>query len=421
VAFVHAVVSGLAEPPMERLVLERRILREEREQRGPSLGAAIRWYRFGYDGHGRGLGPGDDELGIDWLGAEPVLTWIAERYTRQNAVLWLSGPPPADLRLPLPDGRRYPVAAPTAVPGQVFPAHMRWEGPAATVGLIGPRTPAMNIVGGIAHRRMRQQLRFDHGLVYDVETEYQPLDADTAHVMYGAECPPERVGRVLAVLIDVLDELARNGPTPAELHAENRSFCRQFEERDGRLGLLDAVAEDKLWDGPVQTAQELLDARIAVDPGSAAAALDTALRTMLVLADADPPSGRFAEIPAWSAHRVDGREHGPAGFFLPGRKPKDRVRASSDGISVVFSPAEVMTARYRDCVASVHVTPSVRHLLTRDGVLLPLDADMWKDGQRLIDEIDASIPAALVACGEHGLGGLEDPDEAESAPSSAAG
>jgi hypothetical protein len=38
-------------------------------------------------------------------------------------------------------------------------------------------------------------------------------------------------------------------------------------------------------------------------------------------------------------------------------------------------------------------------------------ADGWKDGARAIEEIDRVVPAELVACEEHGLGGLEDPVE----------
>ncbi|HEX6867232.1 MAG TPA: hypothetical protein VF119_00430, partial [Candidatus Limnocylindrales bacterium] len=74
-AFFDQVVAGLVDPPVDRLLIERRILREEREQRGPSIGGAARWFRFGYAGQGRGLGPADDELGLGWVGPDRVREW----------------------------------------------------------------------------------------------------------------------------------------------------------------------------------------------------------------------------------------------------------------------------------------------------------------------------------------------------------
>jgi zinc protease len=411
IAFLNAVVDGLSDPPLDRLLVERRILREEREQRGPSIGGAMRWYRFGYDGHGHGLGPDDDELGLDWLGPDRVRAWSADRFTRQNAALWLSKPPPGGLHLPLGEGRRHEVAAPAMVPGVTFPSHLRWDGPGATVSFLSSRTPAINMVSNIAHRRMRQQLRFDHGLVYDVEFEYEPLGPDTAHVMFGAESPPERKARVVGVLVDVLDELARNGPTEAELAGEVDGFIRRFDERDGRLSVLDAITLDHLWDGPVRSVQGLLDVRKAVTPDDAAAVLHDALPSLLALVDGDTPDGRFAEYPAWTPDEIPGREHGPAGFFLPGRRPKERLIAGPDGISATVSPTERMTIRYRDCVAVIHEGPHVRRLLSRDGTTITVDGSLWKDGQRLVEDIDAATPAELVACAEHGIGGLEDPDD----------
>jgi pyruvate/2-oxoglutarate dehydrogenase complex dihydrolipoamide acyltransferase (E2) component len=70
-------------------------------------------------------------------------------------------------------------------------------------------------------------------------------------------------------------------------------------------------------------------------------------------------------------------------------------------------------------VAVVHEAPQVRRLLARDGISFAVDAAMWKDGRRAIDEIDAAIPAELVACTEHGVGGLEDPDSEEDVAASA--
>jgi hypothetical protein len=236
--FLEEVVRGLTNPPLDRLLLERRILREERNQRGPSIGAALRWYRFGYAGQGRALGPGDDELALDWLGPGPVADWIQRWFTRQNAILWLTGPVPEGLRLELPDGEPSPTPDITPVPGVTFPTHLAWDGPAATLGYIAPRTSAIHIASSIAHRRARQRLRFDQGLVYDVELDYEPVAPTVAHVMLGASCPDERIRQVTDGLLGIVRQLATDGPTQHELDQEQSGYRRGTVRRTagGRPG-----------------------------------------------------------------------------------------------------------------------------------------------------------------------------------------
>lgn len=408
--FMASVVKGLADLPLDRLLIERRILREERDQRGPSIGGALRWYRFGYAGHGRGLGPGDDELGLAWLGPERISSWVERWFTRQNAVLWLTGEPPPGLSLAgLRDGPVPTVPTIEPVPGLAFPAHLPWDGPGANLAVIAERSSAINVVANIAHKRARQQLRFERGLVYDVELDYEPVTPDTTHVVLGAECQEERTGAVVDGLVGVLRELAATGPTSAELEAEMRAYLRQYEDRDGRIGLLAATAADLLWGAETFSAEEFVAMRQAVGPEHAAAAIREALPTLLVLADTSPVDG-LTPYPPWSSDRVDGREHGPAGFFLPGRKPKERLFAGPDGVTVAVTQGEWMTVRYADVVACVHEAPEVRTLLGRDGVAATVPGPAWKDGMTVVADIDRSIPAELVACEEHGMGALADPE-----------
>jgi zinc protease len=413
--FLESVAHGLVNLPTDRLLMERRILREEREQRGPSIGDALRWYRFGYAGQGRGHGPGDNEQGLEWLGPEPVYAWARRWFTRQNAVLWLTGPVPPGLRLDLPDGE--PAASPgiEPTPSVSFPAHMSWDGPGASIGYTATRAAAISIASNIAHRRARQRLRFDQGLVYDVQFDYAPVAPSTAHVTLGAECPDERIRTVIDGLLGVVRDLAADGPTQAELAQEMTAYLRQYDDRDGRISLLAITAADTLWNGPVATAEQFVEERRQVDPAAAGAAMTSALDTLLVLAHCEQLPG-LSPYPAWSSTRVEGREYGPRGIFLPGRKPKERVIAGRDGITVALGPQEWLTVRYADCVASVHVDPTFRILLSRDGTQLAVEETALKDGARVIEEIDRAIPADLVACAEHGIGGLEDPVGPDESP-----
>jgi zinc protease len=413
ITFFDRVVGGLVDPPVDRLLIERRILREEREQRGASIGAAVRWYRYGYAGHGRGLGPADDEIALEWLGPEPVRAWARRWYTRQNAVLWLSGPPPAGLRFDrLPDGEKAPLPGTATTPGVTFPTHLAWDGPGATATFTSPRTAAINMAMSIAQRRAMQRLRFDKGLVYGVEFDYEPIGPTEAHILLGGDCPDDRIEPVVDGLLAIVHDLADEGPTTTELAQDVASHVRMYEDRDGRLSLLAITANEHLWDGPSMTAEQFAEERRAVDPAAAAEAVRDALGTMLVLANRPPVPG-LATYPAASAERVTGREYGPSGFHLPGRRPKDRLVSGPDGLTVVLGTGEWLTIRYEDVVSCEHVNDDLRLVLGRDGTKIGIDAKAWKDGQRLIEDVDRSIPQELVACSEHGIGGLPDPQDAD--------
>jgi hypothetical protein len=408
-AFMTSVAGSLAALPLDRLLMERRIMREERDQRGPSIGGALRWYRFGYAGQGRGLGPADDELALEWLGPGHVASWAARWFTRQNAVLWLTGPPPAGLRLAaLPDGAAPTIPTIEPTPGVVFPAHLPWDGPGATLSMLAPRTSAINIAANIAHRRARQRLRFDEGLVYDIQFDYEPVTPGVAHFSFGADCPDERIGTVLEGLLATVRELAERGPTDVELGQEMNAYLRQHEDRDGRIGLLAMTAVDQLWGAETRTVDEFLAMRRAVDGEAARAAMAAALPSLFVLANCPPVDG-LATYPAWSSDVVTGREFGPSGFHLPGRKPRERLLVGQDGVSIVISQSERLTVRFADVVACIHEAPDVRRVLGRDGWQVVVAAPGWKDGARAIEAIDAAVPRDLVACEEHGLGALADP------------
>src|SRR5688572_806464 len=128
-----AVTRGLTNIPWSRLPIERRILRDEAEQAGPSIAGALLWYRFGAQAFGL---PGLDEHGLGWLGPDRVKPWVSERYTRDNAIVWLSGPPSADLRFELPSGMAHPRPAVTGLAGMTYPTHVPWEGPGVALGYL---------------------------------------------------------------------------------------------------------------------------------------------------------------------------------------------------------------------------------------------------------------------------------------------
>ncbi len=404
-AHLGAVAGSIHALPVDRLALERRILRDEAAQAGRGVGGALRWYRFGATGHGLA---GIEELGLTWLGPERVLSWAAACYTRDNAVLWLSARPPEDFRLQLPAGVA-PVRPPVTAVGDVrFPAHVPWEGPGVAISYLTERRPAASVAAHILERRARQRLRFDLGLVYDIAFDYEPLTGDLAHVILGADCPDERIPLVRDAMLAVLDDLAASGPTPIELDSEIAAFRRSLDERDGRLAFLDAMAGDLLLGEPVRQPSELLERRSAVTVDETRSALGDAMPSRLMLANTPPMDGAWHAYPGWSSSAVEGREFRPAGFHLPGRGPRERLLVGADGVTF-RSPQGVLTVRWQDVVAAVHEAPDVRTVWGADGFRVVVAGPAWKDGGAAVAAVDSAVPADLVACGEHGVGGLADP------------
>jgi hypothetical protein len=407
-AHVTAVARSIHHLPLDRLGVERRILRDEAAQNGQAIGGALRWYRFGATGHGL---PGIEELGLFWLGPDRVREWAGTRYGRWNAVLWLSGPPPAGLRIELPDV--VPPARPAVTPlaGVRYPACVPWQGPGVAISYLAPRSFASTVAASILERRARQRLRFDEGLVYDIATDYEPLGLDTAHAIIGADCPDERIPAVRDALLAVIGELAEHGPTDAELASETNGFRRGFDDRDGRLASLDFAAAETLLGRPLRQPDDLAAERAAVTASEARDAFATGLESMLLLAKAEPLSAAPWNLyPGWSQGPVKGRELRPSGFHLPGRGPRERLVVGADGISFVGLEGAV-TVRWADVVAVSHDAPDARLVFGSDGFTVGVAAPAWRDGPDAVAAVDAAIPAELVVCSVHGIGGLEAPDD----------
>jgi hypothetical protein len=409
VAFLDGVTRALSDLPTERLLTERSILRREFEENGPGLGTALRWYRYGASGHGLVHEP---EFGLGWLGPDLVRPWAAERFVRRNATLVMNGPPPPGLRLHLRDGERREVTPPSVAPYLQLPAHASWNVPGVAMTFSTPREPAANMVANVLHRRLRTRLRFDLGAVYDVYLDYERLAHDTSHVAFGTDCDERNVAKVQTTLVEIADELARSGPTAAELASEITGLRRGFDIDDGRFGYVTDIAFDRLIGGPAPLPDELVAQRQAVGPDDAARSLAGALGNLIVFGPGDNPiPDRLAAIPVWSGEEVAGNTSSPAGFHLPGRGPRERLIVGPDGVTLRVSPTERLTVRYDACIAAVH-EGDTRTLVGRDGIRVHVDAAAWRDGAALLERIDAGTPTDRFACPEHSPGGLAEPDVA---------
>lgn len=393
--FLTRVCANLAALPLDRMDHERRILVQEANERPVSADGGMRYVRFGPQGHGLADGP---EFGLDWLSAGPVDAWRRARFTRGNAMLILSGEPPAGLRLDLPDGARRPPVLPVPDPDLPLPGFAPWEREAACLTMVGERSPELTMILGIMERRLKRELRGEQGAVYDVAAIYDPLTGTDGHLFLAADCAAERIDAVQSAIIRTLDALATEGPTDDEIAREVDAFERMFMDPTSVFGLMDSQAFDMLHGRPLMLPREGVDRRRAATRESVRVAAQAARATALLASNAKEPPVGFTPAPLGSTDRVSGREVAPAGFHLPGRGPKERLIVGEDGLTIKFVDGSLSTVRYESAVLCEHGSPKLRRLTGRDGFSVAVDADHWKDGVAIVAEIDRRVDPLIVSC-----------------------
>jgi len=184
-AFLGDVCDHLAALPTKRLAHEERILRTEAAHRSPRLFDLLLWYRCGAAGFGKlGLA----EFGLGQIDAATVTAWSREHYTTGNAVVWFAGELPATLRFGLPTGERR--VTPDLVPIEPLPtpAWLPIPSPGIGVGMVVPRSSAINMALRIVTYRLEQRLRYDLGKSYDISTLDEAIGRDLGHAAMFASC-----------------------------------------------------------------------------------------------------------------------------------------------------------------------------------------------------------------------------------------
>ncbi|MGH3103948.1 MAG: hypothetical protein ACRDN6_07630 [Gaiellaceae bacterium] len=388
--FLQERCEQLAGLPLERLEAERRILRSE--EVGASESAYVELYgtRFGAARHGLVV---HDQWGLRRLEAQEVAAWTAAHFTAENAVVWMTGPPPETLSLPLPHGRRVPPPEPAPIPWLALPGSTRWGSDGISASFLAERSVDVRIAANVARDRAQALLRYDLGVTYSVGLEYDPLTSDAVHVFLVADALEGHLPEARDGFLAVLDEVASAGPSPEELERELKRTRRWLSDPLSTADFLDYTATNELVGGPVQTKEQILGEEEAVSPESAAGALARALETALVLApeDLELPA-RFPRQPPWVEEAVPGKRYTPSG--LPFRRRKETVVLGETGISYIDEEGPG-TILFEDCVGVLEYTDRTRGVVREDGRWLSVSADGWRGGDDLIHRLDALRPARL--------------------------
>ena len=386
--FLEALTRQLAEPPLHRLADERRVLQTEAAGRSAPMEENLLLWRYGACGYGVAAFEG---LGLPRVDAAVVGEWARRFATRGNAVLWFSGPPPAGLRLALPDGPAVPAPDPWSSIQPAFPAYFGGPDGGIALSAVLPASPAGDALAKTAGARLFDELRTRRAVAYSPQAGYRAVTADAGFLTLFSDLATGRQSDGVRPFLALLDDLAgRGNGAPArseEVAAWRERLARDLAEPDAVLGLVTRQALRAALGGTPQEPHEVWDAIEAVRPEDVAAAAEAARATAL----ARVPSGIRVVRQPW--HPAVGTQFEPLprpGFTPAGhaREPREDLVVSPAGVTLYRGEAHVTVTR--GTAVAVQAWPDGRRVvISSEGNQVLVEPSLWLGGPEAVARIDA--------------------------------
>lgn len=398
-AFLRGICQALANLPGDRLDSEKQILAAESRSRSYDLrGVLLRW-RYGAVGYGL---VGFPDLGFKGASLEQLQSFAAQRFTRENAILWLNGPIPEGLHLELPSGAKRPLPDLECILPELPSFYPDDYCGGIAIGATVPRVSAASIFTTIAHKRLHEELRFKKALSYSPSVHYDPITADTAHMMLYADSEGDR--RV--ELSDAFGEVLMGF---GEIHeAEFETACKEY--LDHLTGPLAQPLPDRLhveiqraaidWIlGHEHASLEVLAAEIeGLTPADVEGFYGEIRKTYLAALPGQAYVREWAgeRAPQSIGQRVKGKEVHSVDY------PVDRVKLvhGTDGVSLKLPDASHFTVRYQELAGAVHYDDGGVILIGNDATWLAIEPTLWRKGHSISRKIYERVPSELLL--EHG-------------------
>jgi zinc protease len=385
-AFLHAVCAGLRALPLDRLDVERQILRTEADHRSESIALPLSIYRYGARDYGMA---GLPEWGTHSLTAANVAEWARTWFTRANAALWIVGDDlPPGLRIDLPEGMRRPLPAESSgLP--VTPAWFAGSEAAIVMDSPLPRIPAATVYTRLLEHNLFRELRQERGLSYVATAAYSTDGRTQGRLTAVADGRPDQLGAVLDGFVAEVRRLAADDVDSNDLELIRDRVLAELDGAEVEEALLPRRATDLLCGFASRTTEELkagFRALTAADVRSVAAEVERSALLMTPRLGFGPPAG-FEPAPIWSRFAVTGSRHRSRA------EPDTHIVLGTDGVSIV-RPRGPSTVLFAECVALLRFPDGGRHLLGPDAVAVVLEPTLYPLPRDAQDRIDAAVPQA---------------------------
>jgi hypothetical protein len=381
-----ALCQWMADPDFRLLARERGVLQARAHQRHDPLIRSLTW-RYG------ATGPGVTSYAeIGSLRATPEL--LADRawrvFNAANAILVLDGPPPPDLKLPLPDGEYLPPPKTEPV-SRRLPAAYRDDAGLTLSGVV-TRTHEAAFLPGILERAVHDGLRESTGGAYAPWSSTVEIDDQHLVVGGGSDVVPEILTTIAHAGMDVVRNLAEEGVPRAWVE---EAVQQRLTRLDSPAALADVALESAyavLSDRVPLGHEEMLDQLRGTDPQLVDHAARELEATLLVGLpdDAKLPKGlKLVAFPE-SDPVSEGKRHSHVNW------PADLTTFSADDeLAETVDGLSARSMRIADVVGMFAFRDGTRRLVGRDGSVLEMEAQQWVDSDRLARALDAAVPEDL--------------------------
>ncbi|MEW2252480.1 insulinase family protein [Streptomyces sp. NPDC006975] len=388
VTYLNTVCAALRDLPLERLETEKEILRTEAAGRGGGHNSQLPLWRYGAQGYGLSS---YNELGTWSLTADQVRAWAETRFTRDNAVLWItSDHVPEGLDLTLPAGTRIPAPpATSALP--VTPAYIHGDDGHVVFTAVVPRTTPAALFAEILGRALFHDLRQEGGYSYTAEADYTPRDAGFATLTAYADALPQKQDAVVGGFVDVLARLRAGRIEEAELASARAKYLKMYDTPDLGAATLPSYALSLLLGHPILSPDRH---RAELEAVTVADLREVARQAwadgLLQVPGRGADWAGFTLAPQFSAAAVEGTRHPSLS--------DDRVTLviGAEGVTLL-TPGGPVTVRY-DATAAMTTRPDgARSLTGLDGFAVTVEPTLYEGVTAdRIAVIDAAVPSAVV-------------------------
>ncbi|WP_327431024.1 M16 family metallopeptidase [Streptomyces sp. NBC_01236] len=409
VAYLNSVCAALRDLPLDRLETEKEILRTEAAGRGPNHQMPL--WRYGAQGYGLSS---YSELGTWRLTPDEVRHWAQTRFTRDNAVLWItSDSVPEGLDLTLPAGTRIPApAASNALP--VTPAYIHGDDGHVVFNAVLRRSTAGAVFADVLGRALFQDLRQEGGYSYSAEADYTPRDADFATLTAYADALPKKQDAVVGGFVDVLARLRAGRIEQAELDSARTKALKMYDTPELAAVSLPSYALSLLLGHPILSPDEhRAELRALTVEDLREVAREMWSTGLLQVPGRGADWAGFFLAPQYSTHALTGTRH---------RSLEDErvtLTIGAEGVSLT-TPRGPVTVRYDACAAMTARPDGARTLTGYDGFSVTIEPTLYKSvTPERIAAVDAAVPpAAVVRMPQRDPSRIPRPEAPTSAPRS---
>ncbi|MCQ9132133.1 M16 family metallopeptidase [Streptomyces hilarionis] len=384
VEYLNGVCAGLRDLPMQRLETEKEILRTEAAGRGGGPQQQLPLWRYGAQGYGLSS---YTELGTWGLTPDQVRSWAETRFTRDNAVLWItSDHVPDGLDLTLPAGSRFPAPEVTsALP--TTPAYISGDDGHVVLTSVLRRSTAASVFADVLGRALFRDLRQEGGYSYTAEADYSPRDAGFATLTAYADALPQKQDAVVGGFVDTLARLRAGRIEQAELDSARGKLLKMYDIPDLGAATLPSYALSLLLGHRILSPeQHRAELNAVTVEDLREVARETWANALLQVPGRDLDWAGLTPAPRRSTTAVTGTRHQSL------EDDDVTLVIGAEGVSLL-TPRGPVTVRYDACAAMTTRPDGSRALTGHDGFSVTVEPTLFRGvTPERIAALDAAVP-----------------------------